>query len=232
MTPTSLTRSLCVLAVLCGLARVGAAASFDCKKAKTASEKLICADEELGRLDEALAKAYAEAARALGDGKALRKAQSLWLRSQRDTCKDSVCMRARMASRLAELRAMAKPLARTGTYADRRGEGSLEVLELSPDVLRFALEITVTTASGEPHLGQLCGEVTLSKGRGTYTSPGRTEAEPDCVIAFSVKKDALELHEDVHCSDFSDQVIASGRYARGSRGAPLLLLCQEYGVRK
>ena len=37
------------------------AASFDCKKAKSAVEKAICADEELGKLDVDLSKVYKDA---------------------------------------------------------------------------------------------------------------------------------------------------------------------------
>ncbi|MDR2790403.1 MAG: hypothetical protein LBB59_05460 [Campylobacteraceae bacterium] len=35
-------------------------ASFDCQKAKTDIEKLVCSDEELSRLDEELNEAYKE----------------------------------------------------------------------------------------------------------------------------------------------------------------------------
>ncbi len=36
-------------------------ASFDCSKATSEAEKLICGDEELSRLDESLNKSYLEA---------------------------------------------------------------------------------------------------------------------------------------------------------------------------
>ena len=45
--------------ILCALfAATGHAASFDCAKAATPVEKMICADALLGRLDEALARNY------------------------------------------------------------------------------------------------------------------------------------------------------------------------------
>ncbi len=215
-----------VLAGLTGFSATSTAASFDCAKAKTATEKLLCSDDELGRLDEELAKAYGAAAKRLRDG-GLRKAQATWRQRQRDACKDAPCLRARMQERIDELWATAKPRARTGTYTTE--DGQLEVLELPQNVLRFALEITVLTRSGEPHLGQLCGQVTLARGRGTYRDPQSTDEEPDCVLELVFGKDALEVLERTHCSSFSDQVSARGRYRRSSKAPPLLELCQEVG---
>lgn len=65
------------------------AASFDCSKAKTQVEKLICADTGLSSQDEALAKRFAEVARVRGINKAFLKAdQRAWLK-QRNTCADA-----------------------------------------------------------------------------------------------------------------------------------------------
>lgn len=54
--------------VLLALALPAGAASFDCAKARTKVEKLICKDSQLSRQDEELAKAYGEALKAW-DGK-------------------------------------------------------------------------------------------------------------------------------------------------------------------
>ena len=42
-----------------------AAQSFDCRKAATAVEKMICADTDLSRLDEQMAQAFADARKRL-----------------------------------------------------------------------------------------------------------------------------------------------------------------------
>jgi uncharacterized protein YecT (DUF1311 family) len=64
------------------------AASFDCGKARTVVEKMICADEELGRFDGALAKAYSEALAALDDAAKpqLRSAQRRWIVEAASKC--------------------------------------------------------------------------------------------------------------------------------------------------
>src|ERR1044072_9484180 len=56
--------------IVLALASPAAAASFDCGKARTKVEKLICADPQLSRQDSELAAAYAEAQK-VWDGKTL-----------------------------------------------------------------------------------------------------------------------------------------------------------------
>lgn len=93
------------------------AASFDCKKAKTEIEKMICADAQLSKLDEELAAAYRDAMDKAGQtGKAvLRKEQTAWLKS-RNACKDTLCVEVMYRTRLAMLASAAtdRPRAQAG----------------------------------------------------------------------------------------------------------------------
>lgn len=66
-------------------------ASFDCVKAKTKVEKMICADEELSALDENLSKAFKEAVKSTNDKNRLKNEQFTWLK-KRNECKDSSCL--------------------------------------------------------------------------------------------------------------------------------------------
>ena len=65
------------------------AASFDCAKAASAMEKLICADPALSKADEVLAEAYASALKPLSeDGrKAMRDSQRQWLHFVAQVCR-------------------------------------------------------------------------------------------------------------------------------------------------
>ncbi len=68
---------------------VGAAhaASFDCAKAKSKTEKAICADQSLSDLDEYLGHYYGGAAETLRDGASCLKAdQRDWVKTVRDAC--------------------------------------------------------------------------------------------------------------------------------------------------
>ncbi|MCG6941774.1 MAG: DUF3298 domain-containing protein [Thiohalocapsa sp.] len=80
-----------------------AAASFDCAKAATAVEKLICGEWLLGRLDERMAELYERAQKAPdADDKALLAAQRAWLET-RDACTDTACLEQAYRARIAAL---------------------------------------------------------------------------------------------------------------------------------
>lgn len=66
--------------------------SFNCGKATSVAEKLICTDEELAALDLKLSEAFATAVRASPDPTALRKqAVSAWRERERQ-CMDKQCL--------------------------------------------------------------------------------------------------------------------------------------------
>ena len=66
------------------------AASFDCAKAGSAIEKLICADNTLSKLDSDLGKAYKQATSQGADKQQLINSQRQWLRDVRNVCQDSI----------------------------------------------------------------------------------------------------------------------------------------------
>jgi uncharacterized protein YecT (DUF1311 family) len=79
------------------------AASFDCGKARTEVEKLICGNPELSRLDEELGRAYKAA---LNDGKhaaQIARAQKQWI-NFRDQCRETKCVKRSYETRLGMLR--------------------------------------------------------------------------------------------------------------------------------
>ena len=77
------------------------AASFDCSKASTETEKAICNDNELGALDERLSNAYA-IAKKFGNAQLVKSEQKSWLKL-RDTCGNSLCIKNKYVGRLREL---------------------------------------------------------------------------------------------------------------------------------
>ena len=92
------------LAALLAIAGAASAASFDCKLAKTDTEKAICANEEVSTLDEYLGRYYAAARDTLKSAdKCLVTDQRIWIREKRNPCKDAACLRAAYLERLAVL---------------------------------------------------------------------------------------------------------------------------------
>jgi uncharacterized protein YecT (DUF1311 family) len=78
-------------------------ASFDCAKASSAQEKMICSDRDLARLDVDLSAAYRKARDAAADAKALQSEQLQWLKSTRSACSDKACLVEAYKSRLVQL---------------------------------------------------------------------------------------------------------------------------------
>ena len=96
-----------VFFVLGWLALSAQAASFDCDKAQSKVEKLICSDPELSKLDENLGEEFQYARRfnfelpkvPEGQDSALVKEQKHWLR-ERKRCADSACLKSAYEKRL------------------------------------------------------------------------------------------------------------------------------------
>ena len=73
--------------------------SFDCAKARSVPEKMICSDAELSRLDRELGRVYARAKNAAPDGAAFRRQNSDEWRRREATCRDRACLLRWYASR-------------------------------------------------------------------------------------------------------------------------------------
>lgn len=66
--------------------------SFDCRRARSLAEKMICSDAELAQLDRELGRVYARAKNATSDRAAFRRQQNQeWLRREAN-CRDRDCL--------------------------------------------------------------------------------------------------------------------------------------------
>ena len=66
-------------------------ASFDCAKAGSDAERLICADRELAALDVRMADLYEMGLNSVADSNEFTGEQKVWL-SRRDACTDKQCL--------------------------------------------------------------------------------------------------------------------------------------------
>lgn len=111
------------------------AASFDCTKATSRVEKLICADDVLSKLDDELATAFRTASDVADAAHQVRREQSQWLAS-RNACGDRACIKSAYDRRLADLRtARVSSQAGKPTSApvmDADAMPSVQALETSP----------------------------------------------------------------------------------------------------
>jgi uncharacterized protein len=79
------------------------AASFDCKKAKTEIEKMICKDEELSKFDEEMDRKYKKALQLVSYKEQMKKQQQAWIKTLRNACKDETCLQREYRDRIAAL---------------------------------------------------------------------------------------------------------------------------------
>lgn len=77
------------------------AASFDCNKAKSTTEKMICVNESLSRLDNLLDKNFKEE---LLNGSTLPEIQLSWLVNIRNKCEDIECLKKAYENRIETLK--------------------------------------------------------------------------------------------------------------------------------
>lgn len=96
-----------VAAVLLVDIGLSAAASFDCSRAKSLQEKLICDTRQLSAADDALAGAYARALQSAADREALKRQQQQWIRTERDACRDAQCLLSAYRARISALEGLA-----------------------------------------------------------------------------------------------------------------------------
>ncbi len=66
--------------------------SFDCAKARSTTEKMICSDAELARLDRELGRIYARARNSTSDRAAFRRQKDREWQRREATCRDRECL--------------------------------------------------------------------------------------------------------------------------------------------
>lgn len=77
--------------------------SFDCKRASSHAEQLICTSPELAQADRELQQVYEQALGVVGDKDALRHNEIEWIRDVRDACSDEPCLGSAYRSRIEAL---------------------------------------------------------------------------------------------------------------------------------
>ncbi|MBV8272945.1 MAG: DUF1311 domain-containing protein [Cupriavidus sp.] len=81
-------------------------ASFDCAKAASKIEKLICSTPEAADADRRLAAAYAAAKSKSADPSTVKADQVAWIKQQRNACGDATCLVTVTEARIQALSAM------------------------------------------------------------------------------------------------------------------------------
>jgi uncharacterized protein len=102
----TLFKTTLISVILLGSPLVAHATSFDCNLGRSATEKLICHNEHLSKLDDELGKLYWKARRAVTDKRSFRAdSDAKW--TWREThCTDETCLTTWYSGRIGELQQM------------------------------------------------------------------------------------------------------------------------------
>lgn len=92
------------------------APSFDCAKASSTSEKLICSDAELAGLDARLAEGYRRLLAMSDDPTGLKQEQVGWLKTTRNACSTADCMKSAYQTRIDDLETTAQYLSKPAEF--------------------------------------------------------------------------------------------------------------------
>ncbi len=205
--------------LLMAVGPLAGAASFDCAKAKSPMEKLICADAPLSALDEQLNTAFKEAITRSNARPQLVQWQREWLKSYEVTqCKDARCLAQEFSGRIALLRSVAPtggPSAQwNGTYTrylqgkPDKDSASLAVVGLQGGKVYLAGDavwLGPNAANGQVNVGEIRGVGTLRNGLLAYDSDG-------CTATLALQRGGLAVKEDDGCGGM--HVTFMGDYRR------------------
>lgn len=101
------TKNYLKIGLLCALSvNVAMGASFDCSKAVSSVEKMICNNVMLSELDEQLGKQYKEVLNNASDTNKIiiKKEQKSWMKDEQKICKTNTCLEIAYRSRISVLK--------------------------------------------------------------------------------------------------------------------------------
>lgn len=184
-------------------------ASFDCKKAKTSSERLICSDPELSQADSDLGAAYKAALKAFPVKGFIRTNQQGWLAVNYTACNDREYCLFQAKERTKHLKSYLNAEIYSNITAFDATEFDIEYgmfivltdrTEPTVEVFGFYFPSGHNNAKGYPHDGNWCNEtLLLSKSNGKFIYSGSS------------------LMDDLRLTIDANSLVVSGHYTCGNR---------------
>ena len=139
-----------LLLLLCFAPAFASGASFDCQRASTAVEQLICRDSELSELDDTLAESFTQEVDSAQSPNTLRAEQKAWLQ-KRNSCADARCIQHQYEARIAALSCSPKSvMAGSARGANQCAYFSLRGLDRELDALEERYQRKIGQASDNP----------------------------------------------------------------------------------
>jgi len=204
------------------------ATSFDCTKARSKQEKLICSNPELSKADDTMAATYKEARSAAvkisqEEATQLKADQAGWILSGIHGCTpDAKCLSSSYKKRIAfldfYLHQTRTSIAVSGTY--ERGiidnDGELQIQLKGDNKVVFCISVDRVMNRGTRYVtantGDIAGEAPLQNNVASYDKACKLQ------ISFSATKAAIK--QDDACGFFGLGVSAEGVYFKTSNALP------------
>jgi uncharacterized protein YecT (DUF1311 family) len=141
------------------------AQSFDCAKATSIVEHLICGDPGLAARDDAISRLYINALKSDKLGK-VRTQQRAWVKGEQSICHEADCLRAAYDSRLTDLFAPGSP-GLVETFSSPDNGGDLALFVVAGKWMVFSLNASSGTGAAT-NTGSETGIVELTTGKAGY----------------------------------------------------------------
>ena len=218
MPPYRTPRSLLAATLLAALAPLASAASFDCAKARSPMEKLICSDAQLSTLDEQLNTAFKEAIARSKARPQLVQWQREWLKSYEVTqCKDARCLAKEFTDRVALLQSVAPATAPSaewnGAYTryvngkPDKDTATLSIVGLQDGKVYLAGDAVwygPNAANGQVNVGEMRGVASLRNGLLAFGGDG-------CTATLALQRGGLAVKEESGCGGMNVSFVGDYR---------------------
>lgn len=205
------------------------AASFDCAKARSRQEKLICSTPALSKADETMTAKYAEARSAAArisaeEASEPKENQSAWILYGIQRCAPEVtCLSKSYQDRIAFLdfyrQQAQKPMTVSGAYMGLTG--NVEIRQIGDNKAIFSMVVFTVRNQGTSHetanTGDITDEGVLQSNTVRYDK--KVEGDEPCKLQISLSATKAVVEQEGTC-DFGMNVWATGVYFRISNEVP------------
>lgn len=197
---------------------VSSAASFDCVKANSKVEKLICSDNTLSHLDEELNRSYKRVMKNTEDKHVIKTWQREWLKSEIETCLNVKCLVDSFSSRiqlLNEIAPAAEKSARWNGYYVRyinnkkdMDPSSIYIIGMSKDRIHATgwSQWSSGETDGMVNIGQINAVGSLKENKAKF------DDEDSCGARMKLIGDVLLVEDETGCGGLN--VTFNGEYRR------------------
>jgi uncharacterized protein len=213
--------SLLLASIIFAVPVAAIAASFDCSKAKSKTEILICSDADVSSLDESLGIAYKSAYSRVENKIGLRQSQREWLASYSFTsCTNITCLKKQISERIEILNEVSAEGEATSGWTGNfvrywngkvdRNAASISIIGLRTKGLHIsgkALWYGPNARSGQVNDGVMEGYTS------SLTQDGVAIFDfDDCTAQLQLRGDVLEVNNEHGCGGLN--VTFNGQYRR------------------